>query len=188
VRIEAKDNSDSTTSVDGAEATVKAAEVFLAEATLLRKVVAGLGLFGNDADDVLQAVSVKCLNHTPTFGNRSQCRRWLIRVTTNACVTEHRRTGRFRRHKEGIGKHRRRSDPTGPVDNAISTERTEAIRQALHEMDDTLLRPLALRYFCNLSSAEIGETLDMPAATVRSLLYKGRLALAKALMKRGIQR
>ena len=51
-----------------------------------------------------------------------------------------------------------------------------------------LSKPLVLKYFCDLTSAEIGETLEMPASTVRSLLRKGRLALARALMKRGIER
>ncbi|UCD53634.1 MAG: hypothetical protein JSW27_09585 [Phycisphaerales bacterium] len=55
-------------------------------------------------------------------------------------------------------------------------------------MDDEWLKPLVLRYFCDMKSAEIGQTLEMPASTVRSLLRKGRLALAQALMKRGIER
>ena len=60
--------------------------------------------------------------------------------------------------------------------------------EALRDLDDGLLRPLVLRYFCDLTSAEIGEILALPAPTVRSLLHKGRLALAKALMKRGVER
>lgn len=70
----------------------------------------------------------------------------------------------------------------------MSAERLAAVHKALSDLDDGLLRPLVLRYFCDLTSAEIGEILDMPAPTVRSTLCKGRMALAKALMKRGIER
>jgi RNA polymerase sigma factor (sigma-70 family) len=182
VRIVAQGNSDPT------GANVKPAEVFLAEAALLRKVVAGLGLRMSDAEDVLQAVSLKCLNHTPTFADRCQCRRWLIRVTTNECITKHRRRLRFHKHIAGIVEHRPRPTAKGPVQSAVSSEQLEAVQETLRDLDDEVLRPLVLKYFCDLSSAEIGETLNMPASTVRSLLRKGRLALARALTKRGIER
>ena len=187
MRIVAKDNLDAAKPTDGNLATViKPAEVFLAEVALLRKMIAGLGLRGGDVEDVLQAVSLKCLNHTPVFADRCQCRRWLIRVTTNECISEHRRVGRFRRHVPGIVEHRPRTVPSGPIESAISSEQLEAVREALQGLDDQFLRPLVLKYFCDLSSAEIGATLDMPASTVRSLIRKGRLALARALTKRGI--
>ncbi len=181
MRIVAKDNSEPTGAI------VEPDAVFLAEVTLLRKVVAGLGLRAGDADDVLQTVSLKCLNHTPTFANRCQCRRWLIRVTTNECITEHRRRLRFRKHAASIAQRRPQPTANGPVQSAVSSEQLEAVQEALRDLDDDLLRPLVLKYFCDLSSAEIGETLDMPASTVRSLIRKGRLALARALTKRGIE-
>ena len=183
MRIVANDNLDAAKPTGGDLAIVKPAEVFLAEAALLRKVIGGLGLRMGDADDVLQSVSVKCLNHVAVFANR-----WLIRVTTNECLTEHRRIRRFRRHVADIVERRPRPTTSGPLQSAVSSEQLEAVQETLRDLDEELLRPLVLKYFCDLSSAEMGETLDMPASTVRSLLRKGRLALAKALMKRGIER
>lgn len=184
----ATENLDLTGRPRGRPADVTLAKVFLAERPLLRKIVAGLGLQASDAEDVLQTVSLKCLNHPTAFADRNACRRWLIRVTTNECITEHRRTRRFGRHAGKIAQRRRRSETRGPVESAISSEQLELVQQALRALDDGLLRPLVLRYFCHLTSAEIGKILDMPAPTVRSMLGKGRMALAKALMKRGIDR
>ena len=183
----AMDNSDAAEPNGPNRAAVKPAEVFLAETALLRKIAAGLGLRGGDIEDVLQTVSVRCLDRMTAFANRDQCRRWLIRVTTNMCITEYRRTKRFRQHAAGIGKRRPQRPVKSPVESAVSAEQVEAIQQALGELDDAYLRPLVLRYFCDLSSTEIGKTLDMPAATVRGMLRRGRLALARALMKRGIE-
>jgi len=188
VPIVAKDNVQLIGPTAEDWANVEPAEIFLAETALLRKVIAGMGLRGHAAEDILQAVSVKCLDRHPAFADRWQCRRWLIRVTTNECVTEHRRMGRFRRHAVSLVERKCRPAARSPLESAVSSEQVEAVQQALRNLDDELLRPLVLKYFCDLSSAEIGATLEMPASTVRSLLRKGRLTLAKALMKRGIER
>lgn len=187
MRIVAAENSDSTGAARREATGVDPAGVLLAETDLLRKVIAGMGLRAGDADDVLQAVSVKCLSHAVAFADRPQCRRWLIRVTMNECITEHRRRRRFRRHAAVLSKHRSASTAKDPVRSAVSSEELEAVQDALRGLDDALLRPLVLKYFCRLRSAEIGEILNLPAPTVRSALCKGRLALAKALMKRGIE-
>lgn len=186
MRIVAIENADPTEPPCGRPATVKLAEVFLTERALLRKIVAGLGLPAGDADDVLQTVSLKCLNHATPFADRDACRRWLIRVTTNECITEHRRIRRFGHHAGKIAERRRRPETHSPVESVISAEQLEVVQQALRGLDDALLRPLVLRYFCGLTSAEIGQILDMPAPTVRSVLCKARMALANALIRRGI--
>ena len=188
MRIVAMENSELTGPTGGEPASIEPAEVFLTQTTLLRKVIAGLGLSGGDADDVLQTVSVKCLNHTTVFADRHQCCRWLIRVTTNECITKHRRARRFRRHAAGIAERRLRRAVKGPAENAIATEQIDAVQMALRDLDEALLRPLVLKYFCDLSSAEIGDILEMPASTVRGALRQGRMALAQALLKRGIER
>ncbi len=188
MRIVAMENADLAGPAGGDPTGTSLAEAFLAERGLLRKVVAGMGLRGDDAEDVLQTVSVKCLSETCTFADHRQCRRWLIRVTTNECITEHRRRSRRDRRISTIAKHRSPAEAGCPLEKAVSAEQLEAVQEALHDLDDGLLRPLVLRYFCDLSSAEIGDILTLPASTVRSLLRKGRMALAKALMKRGIKR
>lgn len=188
MQIVAIENADLAGPAGGNPMGASLAEAFLAERGLLRKVVAGMGLRGADAEDVLQTVSVKCLSETCTFADRRQCRRWLVRVTTNECITEHRRRLRLRRQVPAAAGHRPAAVADCPLDSAVSSEQLEAVQEALHDLDDGLLRPLVLKYFCDLTSAEIGDILSTPASTVRSLLHKGRMALAKALMKRGIER
>ncbi len=188
MRIVALENPEATTSIDESPDEVRLTEVFLAEGPLLRKIVAGMGLGGADAEDVLQVVSVKCLRESSAFADRRQCLRWLVRVTTNECITEHRRRRRFLKQVPVLLERSGPALPSGPVESTLSAERLEAVRAALRDLDDDLLRPLVLRYFGDLSSAEIGESLQLPASSVRSLLRKGRLALAKALTKRGIDR
>jgi len=77
------------------------------------------------------------------------------------------------------------SKPT--AEKAIQAEELEIVRQNLQKLDDTLLPPLVLRYFCALNSREIAEILDLPASTVRGRLRDARMILANRLQKRGLE-
>jgi RNA polymerase sigma factor (sigma-70 family) len=164
---------------------IKPADVLVTEFGRLKRVIAGMGLRAADAEDVLQAVSVKSLAGSERFADHRQCVRWLIQVTTNECITEHRRRSRFRRKAPAIAD-RTPAQEDCPVENAAASERFEAVQEALRDLDDEQLKPLALKYFCGFSSGEIGEILGMPAPTVRAALCRARMTLAKSLMSRGI--
>ena len=78
-------------------------------------------------------------------------------------------------------------DSSGPDKQAIRAEEVEAMMQCLREMDESLQVPLAMRYFCDLNSTEIGEILELEPGTVRKRLHKGRIILADALLLKGIK-
>ncbi|MHC4285989.1 MAG: RNA polymerase sigma factor, partial [Planctomycetota bacterium] len=63
----------------------------------------------------------------------------------------------------------------------------EIMRETLHELDESLLTPMVLRYFCDLNSREVGRILAISPSTVRSRLREARMILAKRLVKRGIE-
>ena len=163
------------------------AEIFFREQDRLRRIVAGLGLSHPDGDDVLQQVYLKARMVGPEMCDGGQAVRWLMKVTANECFEEHRRKKRFQRTAEQILHRQPVASSAGPQDAAIKEEELDMIRQALQQLDPTLLVPLALRYFSGLDSTEIGGILDLPAATVRGRLRDARLLLAKVLMKKGIE-
>ena len=164
-------------------------DIFLAELGLLRKIVAGMGLSVSDAEDILQDVSIRALQHQGRCRTKEQCVRWLVKVTVNRCLTEFRRRRRFRRKASEILKRRSEteSDLTTSEQNVIAAEELEIVRECLREMDETLLPPMVLRYFCDLDSREVGEILAMGPSAVRSRLRKARMILAKRLIERGVE-
>jgi RNA polymerase sigma-70 factor (ECF subfamily) len=164
-------------------------DIFLAQQPRLRRVAAGMGLGPSDVEDVLQDVSIKALKGPENLQTKEQSARWLIKVTINRCITEHRRRRTFKRHAGQILEARPRKDAASKptAEKAIRAEELEIVRQSLQKLDETLLSPLVLRYFCRLNSNEIAETLDLPASTVRSHLRDARMILAKRLQKRGIE-
>jgi RNA polymerase sigma-70 factor (ECF subfamily) len=164
---------------------------FLQQRDRLRRIAAGMGLAGADIDDVLQDVSMQVLRHTDRFEQEGRMTAWLIRTTANRCLLEHRR--RFRRKVSGLVERRpdlgRVSTAGTPAvaDRAAVAEELEIVRRTMAELDPSLLEPLVLRYFCDLDSTEIGETLGLNASTVRSRLREARMILAEKLMRRGVE-
>jgi RNA polymerase sigma-70 factor (ECF subfamily) len=164
-------------------------DIFLAESGPLKKIVAGMGFSASDTEDILQDVSIRALQQPGRGRTKEQCVRWLIKVTVNRCFTEFRRRKRFRRKASEILKRRSEtdSDLTTSEHNVIASEELEIVRGCLQELDETLLTPLVLRYFCGLDSREVGEVLAMGPSAVRSRLRKARMILAKRLIERGVE-
>ncbi len=165
-------------------------EIVQSELGRLKRIAAGMGLNGADAEDVVQDVSVQALKHLAKCRTRQGAVRWLIKVTVNRCLTEHRRRRSFRKHARDILRQRSRAvaNPSGAEQKVAGAEELEIVRQALRQLDGRLLAPIVLTYFCDLGSQEVGRVLDMKASTVRSRLREGRMILARRLIQRGIKR
>ncbi len=164
--------------------------VFLSERECLKRVAAGMGMDSASVEDVLQDVSIQVLKYTGQFEQEGMMKGWLIRMTVNHCLTEHRR--RFRRKASRIL--RRRPDlgqvmgeEGGTVARAGLSEELDAVRRALRELDPSLLLIVVLRYFCDFDSTAIGEAVEMNASTVRARLREARMILATSLAQRGIE-
>ena len=164
-------------------------DVFSAELGRLKRIIAGMGLSASDGEDVLQDVSIKALKQTRAFESPEDGMRWLIKVTVNRCLMEHRRRRTFRRHADEILKRRLETKTASKQtdEKAIIVEEIEIVREILQKLDDSLLTPTVLRYFCDLNSKEVGEILALSPSTVRSRLREARLILAKRLLERGVE-
>jgi RNA polymerase sigma factor (sigma-70 family) len=169
-------------------------DVFTAEIWHLKRIIAGMGLSASDGEDVLQDVSIRALKQQKggsrtTLPSREDSVKWLIKVTVNGCLMEHRRRRTFRRHAGEILKRRLETKTASKpaVETAIIAEELEIVRENLQKLDDLLLAPMALRYFCDLNSKQVGEILALGPSTVRSRLREARMILAKQLLERGVE-
>jgi RNA polymerase sigma factor (sigma-70 family) len=180
-------------------------DVFLAELGRLKRIIAGMGLSASDGEDVLQDVSIRALKQQRSVSRTAVSRasrprsragcprhednvRWLIKVTVNRCLMEHRSRRTFRRQAHEILKKQEqaRTALKGTDKKAIVAEELEIVRESLRELDDSLLAPMVLRYFCDLNSKEIGEVLALSPSAIRSRLREARMILAKELLERGV--
>jgi RNA polymerase sigma-70 factor (ECF subfamily) len=163
--------------------------VFIRHIERLRRLVIAMGLSAEEGQDILQDVYIEAVNGQPKCRGDQEASRWLMRVTANRCLLEFRRRKRHSRAASEVVKQwaELKKNAPGPDMQAISTEEVETMMQCLREMDESLQVPLAMRYFCELNSSEIGEILGLESGTVRKRLHKGRIILADALLQKGIR-
>jgi RNA polymerase sigma factor (sigma-70 family) len=164
-------------------------EIFITERDRLKRIVAGMGLSTQDAEDALQDVSVKVLRQRRKWESRENTVRWLTKVTVNRCLMHHRHRKRFSRSAAEIIKRRTENavEAARTDAKAIAAEEVEIVRQTLSELDESLLTTMVLRYFGGLNSTEIGQILGLSASAVRSRLREARMILAGKLMERGVE-
>jgi RNA polymerase sigma factor (sigma-70 family) len=168
--------------------------VFSTEILRLKRIIAGMGLDSSDGEDVLQDVSIRALkqqksNSRIAMLSREDSVKWLIKVTINRCLMEHRSRRTFRRHADEILKRRLETQKTSKAasEKVIIAEELEIVKESLQKLDDSLLAPMVLRYFCDMNSKEAGEILAISPSAVRSRLREARMILAKRLLERGVK-
>lgn len=117
----------------------------------------------HDAEDALQEVFVLVHRSLDGFDpHKGAFTTWLHRITINYCLN-HRR---------------KRSFLSTPLDEALSTgefpgaqsAEDEAIWQAVRGLSDKQQAVVVLRYYWDLSYAEVAQILDIPLGTVKSRL------------------
>jgi RNA polymerase sigma factor (sigma-70 family) len=164
-------------------------EVFLAELGRLKRLIAGMGLSPSDREDVLQDVSIRALKQQRSPRRHEDSVKWLIKVTVNRCLMEHRSRRTFRRQAREVLKKQEQPGTAskGAEEKAIVAEELEIVRESLQELNDALLAPMVLRYFCDLNSKEISEILTLSPSAVRSRLREARMILARKLLERGLE-
>ena len=121
-----------------------------------------------EAEDALQEVFLKVYRSIASYDPRKGAfSTWLYRITANHCVNVHRAEG---------------PDPL-PIEAAGGEQQDEpaldagVLEVALDRLSVRLRAVVVLRYYAELSYAEIGEALDLPLGTVKSRLNTALAAL-----------
>jgi RNA polymerase sigma-70 factor (ECF subfamily) len=134
-----------------------------------------------DARELSQDALVKVLQGVESYDGRSRLSTWIVRVTINCCLS-HLRRQRLRRHGGLDGP----AEPAAPVELAPAervqqSEVRTALRQALLTLDPDSRAVLVLRDLQELEYDRIAEVLEVPIGTVKSRLFRARLALRSAV-------
>jgi len=130
-----------------------------------------------DAEDALQEVFVQVYGALESYDpTRGAFTTWLHRITVNHCLNRQRKRRPLTLPPDdldGRGGH-------GPSPER-SVEQDETIRAALTHLSDKLRAVVVLRYAWDLTYAEIGQVLDIPAGTVKSRLSAALTTMRQTL-------
>ena len=116
-----------------------------------------------DAEDAAQTAMLKLWQADTEFADGEHLRRWLVRVTLNACRDMARSP--WRGHTVSLEE---LSEP------AFSDEERRTIYRAVMTLPGKYRVPLYLYYYEGYSVAEIGELLHLNVSTVQTRLARAR--------------
>jgi len=136
-----------------------------------------LRFFGDHmvAEDVTQEVFVKVFRSLGSFDEKSRFSTWLFRVTRNTCLDE-------------VRSGRKRPIPVDPLDvtavgddfsdELVMSSAIELAMRALPQEDRDALSAVST---FGLTYTQAGESLGVPAGTVKSRVFRARRALRATL-------
>lgn len=132
-----------------------------------------------EAYDVVQEVFIRAMRETRLFQQEFRIKAWLFRVTSNLCFN----LVRDRKRRGAILETFPQPDRSkaDQVDRVFKGERREEVLEAIDQMTRDHKEILLLRYYNDLSYAEIAAVLDVKLGTVMSRLSRARGRLMKVM-------
>jgi RNA polymerase sigma-70 factor, ECF subfamily len=145
-----------------------------------------LRVVGEDADDIVQDAFIQAYLKLSSFRGSSAFYTWLYRIAFNLAMSHARRerkTASLDDMKAGWGSEPvdAQAAPDAGLETRESVEMVQSALAALHTEYRTIL---VLREIDGCRYDEIAEILDLPVGTVRSRLFRARLALRDQLAPR----
>jgi RNA polymerase sigma-70 factor, ECF subfamily len=138
-----------------------------------------------EAEDAANEVFVRLPRAIETYDNNQPFSRWLTRVASNYCVD----LLRMRRSEQRV---LTPADPEAPepaapaispLQELLSHEEKEAVRDAIDRLPEQYRVPLVLRYYHELSYDEIAHDLGLSRAHVATLIFRAKGELRRILTR-----
>ena len=144
-----------------------------------------------DVADLTQETFLRAYSHLGTFNpNLGQFSTWLYHIARNVVRTFLGRSLR-RPQTQELGDERaldaRIADTSldaDPMHGVLRAESESDVRAALADLPERTRAVLALRYYDNMEYQAIAETLGLSLGNVKTLIHRGKLALAQKIRER----
>ena len=129
----------------------------------------------HEAYDLVQEVFIKAMREDRLFDDEFKIKAWLFRVTTNLCFNQ----VRNRKRRGAILDTMMKPDALSAdqFKHVFEGEQRSEVMAALDSLSEDHREILVLRYYDDLSYAEIADVLQVKLGTVMSRLSRARLRL-----------
>lgn len=143
-------------------------------------------LVGDEAPDVVQDAMVKAFRNLHRFRPGGPFRAWLLRIVTNEASNRRRSAGRRAQLALRVGREVSAGDTApSPEASTVARERQQSLADAVGRLSAMDRRVIALRWFAELSEAEMATALDCAPGTVKSRLARALDRLRHELGEEG---
>ncbi|NJL93223.1 MAG: sigma-70 family RNA polymerase sigma factor [Anaerolineae bacterium] len=137
-----------------------------------------------EAEDAAQEAFIKAYTNLHRYDPERSFKTWLLSITSNHCIDilRKRRLTWLSLDNEQLPPHPAlTSDQPGPEAAAITQERSMYIQDMLNGLSQEYRLVVILRYWYDLSYAEIAEMLETTESAIKSRLFRARQALAQQI-------
>lgn len=131
-----------------------------------------------EAEDAAQEGFIRAFHALGTFQAGRPFRPWLLRIVANQAINRRKAAARRRSLAERFGAALRGGGELPSVEAQVAAgERSSRLWQAVRRLKPDEQMLVYLRYYLELSEAELAEVFDCPPGTVKSRLHRtlGRL-------------
>ncbi len=137
------------------------------------------------ADDLTQEVFCKAWQARDRYREQGNARAYLLRIADRLVVDRGRKSGReVTLDAENWEAIEPASPAAGPAQSAAGTEAAGQLAVALEKLSAAQRRVVLLRYYGQMSFAEIAATVDCPLNTALSHCRRGLEALREILVEK----
>jgi len=140
-----------------------------------------------DVDDVVHATFLTLPRIAASYDGRSNCRNWLCGIAVNLALRQRRGHRRFQRMLDAFGQTVSGRSTRDPERRASGNEELAVLERAIVALSDKKRAVFVLVEIEGLSAEEVGRSLEVPAATVRTRLFHARRELKAALEREGLK-
>ncbi|MBI5950094.1 MAG: RNA polymerase sigma factor [Chloroflexi bacterium] len=136
------------------------------------------------ANEIAQETFIAALKSLRTYREKSSLKAWLYTIALNTSRSHLRRQRALDKLRTTLTSILRADSQrqSTPEDAIIQSEKEKAIWKALNGLDEKHRTVMVLRYFQELTVAEIAEILSISEGTIHSRLHTARDRLRNALM------
>lgn len=142
----------------------------------------------DEAEDLTQEILIRVYQNLKSYRAESgSFQNWVLRVARNLIIDHYRQVRRFP-HTGGSEELETMNISDDKVPNpqraAEQLEASQFLRGGLQSLSPELKEAIVLRDLEGMAYGDMAELLNIPEGTVKSRINRGRLELAKLLLKR----
>ncbi len=139
-----------------------------------------------EANEITQETFIAALRSLPAYQEKNSLKAWLYTIALNRCRSHLRKRKILERLRTTLTTifQIETEKQILPEEAAIQSEKEAQLWNALNQLDERHRTVVVLRYFHELSVAEISEILSISEGTIHSRLHNAREKLRNALKDR----
>ena len=145
----------------------------------------------DEAEDLTQDIFIRVYQNLKSFRSESgSFQSWVMKIGRNLIIDHYRRTRRFQQTagtEEMESMNLKDDRVPNPQRGVEQSEAATFLREGLQGLSPELKEAIILRDLEDMAYQDMAELLGIPEGTVKSRINRGRMELAKLLIKRRAQ-